>query len=176
MIRSAFTLGEKLKVRNLTYYLYQAHWEKFKLSAIDLSLSKWTTFKYLNSAGTDFNKDIRLLPSDKGGLYLFTVCSPILPGITEFPVYIGRAQLTEGQNLRKRCKEYFLKHRKDSERPLITTMFRYWSKNLYLSFLPLDDNAKIVGYEKKLINSLILPLNDEIPDIELRQSKKAFKL
>lgn len=176
MLKSAFSLGEKLKVRNLTYFIYNKHWEKFDLSALNLEMSRWKTIKYLNTSGTDFHKDIKLVPKDKGGLYLFTVRTPILPGITDFPVYVGRAQLTEGQNLNKRCKEYFLKHRNDKERPLITTMFQYWSKELYLSFMEIKDNKNIIDYEKKLINSLILPLNDEIPDIQIRQAKKAFKL
>jgi hypothetical protein len=100
----------------------------------------------------------------------------IIPGITEYPAYIGRAQLTTNQNLRKRCKEYFLKYSRNGERPKITTLFNYWKNNLYLSFIVVDGNDKIREYESKLINSLLLPFNDEIPNKEYKQAIEAFEL
>jgi hypothetical protein len=151
-------------------------WTKYDLSAIDLNLTNWTTIKYLNDAGTDFHDDIRTLPNDTGGLYLFSINCPVIPGRTEFPAYIGRAKITDRQNLRKRCREYLTKFSRGDERPKITRLFQYWAKDLLLSFMPLDDNDKIVDFEKKLINSLMLPFNDEIPDIEIREAVKAFQI
>ncbi len=55
-------------------------------------------------------------------------------------------------------------------------MFKYWGKELHLAFLVLDDNMNIIDLEKKLINSLLLPMNDEIPDKEIKQATKAFSL
>lgn len=176
MLNSAFDLGEEIKLKTVQYRLHQNLWKRYDLSALDLSFSNWTTIKYLNDEGTDFNNDIDLLPSNRGGLYMFSIRCPIIPSITDFPVYIGRALLTEGQNLRKRCREYFTKYSTDNERPKITTLFRYWSKDLYLSYMILDENESIINYEKKLINSLLLPFNDEIPEKEIRQAVKAFQL
>ena len=174
MLSSAFDLGEEIHLKTLDYRLHQPLWSKYDLSAIDLSFSNWQHLKYLNDDASDFHEDIDIVPSDKGGLYMFYIKCPIIKGITEFPFYIGRAQLTRGQNLRKRVKEYFSKYRIDHERPKITKMFKYWDKDLYLCFLELDDNNDIVDYEKNLINSLLLPMNDQIPDQETRQAIKAF--
>ena len=176
MLKSAFNLGEKLKVRDIIYYLYQAQWNKYNYLDIDLSSTNWTTIKYLNAQGNGFNADIDLVPNNTGGLYLFSIKCHVIPGITEYPVYVGRAKLTNGQNLRKRCRDYFTKIRKDKERPLISKMFKFWKKELYLSWLTLDENEEIVDLEKDLINGLLLPFNEEIPDIITREAKKAFKL
>lgn len=174
MISSAFDLGEEISLRTLPYKLHQTLWFRYDLSAIDLSFQNWTTVKYLNDNGTEFHADVSTIPNDKGGLYMFFIKCPVIRGITEFPFYVGRAQLTEGHDLRKRCKVYFSKYSKDDERPKITKMFRYWRKDLFLSYLVLDDNATIVDYEKMLINSLLLPMNDQIPEKEIRQAVKAF--
>jgi hypothetical protein len=178
MQNSAFEFGEEIHLRKVRYFLHQGLWSKYDLDYTDLQLdwSEWNTIKYLNDHGTDFNENIDFVPNDAGGLYLFTIHCPVLPGITEFPVYIGRAKITENQNLRKRCKEYLTKFAREDERPQITRMIRYWGKELYLSYIELDDNDQIEDFEKKLINSLLLPFNEEIPDQEIRQGVKAFQL
>ncbi len=176
MLNSAFSLGEEIKLQTIPYKLHQALWVKYDLTALDLNIENWTTIKYLNEDGTGFSTAIDNLPNDKGGLYMFSINSPVIKGRTEFPAYIGRALLTESQNIRKRCKEYFTKYAREDERPKITTMFKYWSNDLYLSYMLLDENATIIDYEKKLINSLLLPFNDAIPDSEIRPAVKAFQL
>lgn len=176
MIISAFHHGEKLKLRDITYYLYNKHWDRYDLKEVNLNFANWTTIKYLNSNGSSLNNDTSKLPNDSGGLYMFSINCPIISGMTQYPVYIGRALLSEGENLRARCRSYFTKYARSDERPMITTMFKYWKKELMLSFLPLADNSDIIDYEKRLINALILPFNDFIPDIEIRQAKKAFRL
>jgi hypothetical protein len=170
----AFELGEQLNNRKIEYVLHKDLWDKFNFPNLDLNISKWTTIKYLNDSITGFHQDIDLLPADKGGLYLFFVKCPILMGMTEYPLYIGRAQLTEGQNLRKRVKEYFQKYSKNNERPKIYKMFRYWAQNLFVAFYPLDDNDDIKDVERDIINYLILPMNDLIPDKQIKQAIKAF--
>lgn len=176
MLNKAFHDGEQIKLRTVEFKLYDVMWAKYDLSSLDLCLSNWSTIKYLNDTATDFHPDVSLLPNDKGGLYMFSIVCPVIPGRTEYPAYIGRAKLTDGQNLRKRCREYRTKYLRDDERPKITTLFNYWGQNLWLSFIPLEDNDEIVDFEKKLINSLMLPFNDEIPDIEIRQAVKAFQI
>jgi hypothetical protein len=171
---TAFALGEEISLRTVAFRLWEAMWIKYDLSAVNLSLDNWTTIKYLNADGTDFSDEIDQLPADRGGLYMFSINCPIIPGRTEFPAYIGRAKLTDGQNLRKRCREYFTKYAREDERPKITRLFSYWSKELYLSFIALDENDQIVDFEAKLINSLLLPFNDLIPDKVIRDAVKAF--
>jgi hypothetical protein len=175
MLSSAFELGEKIKLNTLEYKLYSPLWSKYVFPAsYDFSFSCWTSIKYLNDEGTELSEDVSIIPNDSGGLYLFYIKCPIIIGMTEFPFYIGRAQYADNQNLRKRCKEYFQKYFRNDERSKITKMFNYWSKDLYLAFLPLEENEDIKDLEKNIINSLLLPMNEEIPDIETRQAVKAF--
>lgn len=173
---SAFALGEKLKLRDLKYHLCSEHWLRYDLEGLDLSFTNWRTIKYLNDAGDDFGNDIGVLPNDEGGLYLFSVRCPVITGMTDYPVYIGRALRTKHQSLRARCRSYFTTYARNDERPLIHRMFKYWGQDLYLSFLPIADNAVTIDFEKKLINALLLPCNEQIPDIEVRQAVNAFNL
>lgn len=175
MTSSAFNLGREIKLRTLEYRIFSDLWNRYSAPGIDVSFNNWVSIKYLNATGDDFSLEINSLPNDKGGLYLFYAKCPIITGITEFPFYIGRAQLTKGQNLRKRVKEYFSKFSKSEERPKISKMFEFWSNDLYLAYFVLDNNNDVVGLEKMLINSLLLPMNDEIPDQQIRQAIKAFQ-
>lgn len=175
MQNSAFQLGKELNDKKIHYRLHQPFWTKYDLSSVDLKFNTWTTIKYLNDDGDGFNEDIALVPNNRGGIYLFSIKCEIIQGLTDFPVYIGRAQLTKGQNLRKRCREYFTKFAREDERPKITRMIEIWGDSLYLSFKPLNENEELIDYEKKLINSLLLPFNDIIPDKETSQAIKAFQ-
>lgn len=171
----AFNLGEEINNRKVEYVLHMALWDAFNYPAIDLNFSNWGKIKYLNTAGTDFNTDITKVPDNKGGLYLFFVPCNIITGMTEFPLYIGRAQLTTGQNLRKRVKEYFQKYSNNAERPKLYRMLHYWGKDLHLAYYPLDSNNEIIQIERDLTNSLLLPMNDLIPTQKIKQAHKAFK-
>lgn len=175
MLSSAFELGEQLNLRTIQYHLYHDQWDKFMFRDIILSFSHWRVIKLLNESGTDFSDEIEELPNNKGGVYMFFIECPIIRGITEFPLYVGRAQLTDGQNLRKRVREYFTKYARNEERPKITKMFKYWAKDLKVAFLCLDENDDIIELEKNFINSLLLPMNDLIPDKETKEAIKAFK-
>lgn len=174
MTGNAFSLGEEIDLRRIEYKLHKGLWDKFNFPNLDLKFDNWQKTKYLNADGDDFDVEINNIPNDSGGLYLFYVKCEIISGITEYPLYVGRAQLTDGQNLRKRVKEYFQHFSKNNERPKITKMFMYWAKDLYLAYHVLNDNADIISLEKQLINCLLLPMNDEIPDKETRDAVKAF--
>lgn len=165
----AFNLGKEINNKKVLYRLHQPLWT-INLEGLDMSKENWITIKYLNDVGTGLNDQIANVPNNRGGIYMFQIFSPIIPGITEFPVYIGRVQLTDHQNLRKRVREYF----KD-ERPQIEKMINTWGNELYLSYMILDDNQKIIDLEEKLINSLLLPFNDKIPDKQIYAAIKAFQ-
>lgn len=172
---NAFSLGEELELRKVEYKLHGELWKKFTVVNIDLNFENWTKFKYLNESADDFDNSINIVPNDKGGLYMFYVKCQIITGITEYPLYVGRAQITEHQNLRKRVKEYFQKYSKNNERPKLTRMFNYWKKDLHLAYYPLDNNEDVIKIENQFINSLLLPMNTEIPDTEVKQAIKAFQ-
>ncbi len=172
---SAFTFGEELNLRKVSYKLHKDLWDQFNFPKIDLSFKYWVKIKYLNANADAFDAEVENVPNNTGGLYMFYVKCEIISGITEYPLYIGRAQLTQHQNLKKRVKEYFQKYSKSNERPKITKMFNYWASELYLAYISLDDNNEINDLEKKLINSLLLPMNTKIPDTEISQVINAFQ-
>jgi hypothetical protein len=174
MTGNAFSLGEEIELRTVPYKLHKELWDRFNFPNLNLQFGNWQKIKYLNSDADDFDIAVNNIPDNSGGLYLFYVKCEIISGITEYPLYIGRAQYTAHQNLRKRVKEYFQHFSKSNERPKITRMFRYWAKDLHLAYLALNANADIVELEKQLINCLLLPMNDEIPDKEIKQAVKAF--
>jgi hypothetical protein len=175
MDSAAFDLGRELNDHKVRYILNKPLWDRFNYPALDTTFANWISIKYLNEDGSAFNDDINTIPNDQGGLYLFYIKCKILSGITEYPFYIGRAQLTEGQNLRKRVKEYFQKYSKNDERPKIYRMLKLWGKELHIAFLPLADNDAIVNVERDIINSLVLPMNDLIPDKTIKQAIIAFE-
>jgi hypothetical protein len=174
MLDSAFELGEELNNRKIFYYIHIPFWERFDYPSLNLKFETWDKMKYLNDTGTDLSSDINNVPNDKGGLYMFYVKCKIIPGITEYPLYIGRAQKTKGQNLRKRVKEYWQHFRLSNERPKITKMIKYWGNDLYLAYYPLKDNVTIKDLEKNIINNTLFAMNDEIPDKEIKQAINAF--
>lgn len=176
MDASAFKLGEKLNNRKVDYVLHSEHWRNFNHSRFNLAFTNWTVIKYLDSTGKRFSSSVNKIPINSGGLYLFFVKCKIISGITEYPLYIGRAQYTSSQNLRKRVKEYYQKYSKSDERPKIHRMFEYWAKDLHVAFYPIRSNRNTVRLEKDIINSLLLPMNDLIPDTKIRKAVKAFKI
>lgn len=175
MTGNAFSLGEELELRKVEYKLHRKLWDKFKFPNLDLKFHNWTKIKYLNATADALEADVENIPDDKGGLYLFYITCEVISGITEYPLYIGRAQKTQTQNLKKRVKEYFHHFSRDIERPRITKMFKYWASDLHLAYITLEENDEIKDLEKHLINSLLLPMNTEIPDTEVKQAIKAFQ-
>lgn len=116
------------------------------------------------------NEMINVLPNDKGGIYVFVVKPNIIPDTHLYVMYIGRARHTASQNLRKRCKEYY-----NESRPKVKRLLRHWWKYLYIRYLPLEDNDLIDRIEKELINAIIPPCNDRIPDKTIQEAINAFE-
>lgn len=132
------------------------------------------SIKFFNADGSAINDDIQTIPNDKGGIYFFILKNDVLPDLSSHIMYIGRAHLSDGQNLRKRCREYFTKYyRNHIERPHIYTMLNNWTQYLYLYFIELTDNTEIDLIEEKLINNIIPPFNHDIPSTTIRQVRTA---
>lgn len=172
---ATYNLGIELNNQRVRYILHKPLWERFQYPHLDTRFAQWTSIKYLNDDASNFSDEIDTIPSTEGGLYLFFIKCPIIEGITEFPFYIGRAQLTGGQNLRKRVKEYFQKYSRNDERPKIFRMLKNWGKDLHVAFLVVADNEDTVNLEKDIINFLLLPMNDSIPDKTIKAAVAAFE-
>ena len=168
--------GSELNSHKVEFHLYPINWDRFKsIKTINIRKTHWKETKYLNDSGRDLNANVKRINNKTGGIYLFVIKSEVLPKISEYLVYIGRAQYTNTHNLRVRVKKYFKEYMSDYERPKIVRMMTSWGNNLYLKYVEINDNDVIIKLEARLINTLLPPFNDEIPDKKIRKAIKAFK-
>jgi len=144
-------------------------WENFDPNMQEIiNSSQWHEAKFIDEERGALHIDMSGVPNDVGGIYVFVLKPEIIPRAHVYIMYIGRAKHTTNQNLRKRCKEYF-----NDIRPKILMMREHWGKHLYIRYLPLDDNNIIDQMEKSLINAILPPCNDIIPDKTIMMAKKA---
>ena len=127
--------------------------------------------KYLNHDNSGISDDIKSLPTDTGGVYIFFLKGINLPFFENHILYIGRCRYTEVQNIRKRAMEYF----SDTKRAMIKRMFRLWSPYLFYRYFPNSNNDWIDKTEAILIRSILPPLNERIPDkVNIQATLPAF--
>jgi hypothetical protein len=146
-------------------------WDSFDSDILRVVSSPdgWNEIKLLNSDGSK-NPQLSSIPNNSGGIYLFLAKSHILPESHLYLMYIGRAQYTETENLRKRCSQYPT----EKKRPKVARMIEQWGQYLYIRYLPLENNSTIDAVEAELINKILPPFNDEIPNKTIRDAVKAF--
>lgn len=134
-----------------------------------LGSQTWNEAKFCDDAGSA-HPDMTALPSDKGGVYVF-IAKPLLhPTAHLYLLYVGRAHISDSQNLRKRCLEYT----RTQTRPKIRRMIDGWRNYLFIRYLPLTDNTCIDRIEAELINKILPPFNDQIPDQDIRNAVQAL--
>lgn len=169
-----FDFADSLHRTEISFTLSPDLWRQFSFNDIDFNTVSWLECKFLNADGTGLNNEMNSLPKTRGGIYLFYVKAGIIPGISDYLMYIGKAETTNRNSLSVRCKKYYREYTHKDCRPKINRLISIWGEYLYLKYIPLDDNELIVRLEKALINSLLPPCNDYIPDKKIRQAKKAF--
>lgn len=170
---SAFISNDDDLLCGITYYATPKRW----LDNISdkgnpiLDEKNWSIeCKYFNLTNDDISDEIKNLPENTGGIYIFYIKGITLPFIEKYITYIGRCQFTESQNIRKRAREYL----KD-DREKIKRMFAHWNKYLYYRYFPDTDNNRIKANEAMLIRAIAPPFNEQIPNkIEITTSIKAF--
>ena len=158
---------------NLTYYHNPNRWRD-NIIALDnpiRNVENWSAeIKYLNESNDDLSDDIKNLPNDTGGIYVFYAKGLNLSFMENYILYIGRCQYTDTQHIRKRAKEYY----KDT-RDLIVEMFNRWKDFLYYRYYPDTDNDRIKNNEIQLIRAILPQYNEVIPDqIDICDSIPAF--
>lgn len=162
---------------NISFQVYYYHNPKrwndnlIRINNPIRDINNWSSeIKYLNVLGDDISQEIKTLPSDKGGIYMFFIKGLNLSFVENYILYIGRCKYTNAQNIQKRAKEYFR-----DNRPMIKKMFRLWKDHLYYRYCPDVDNSKIDSDEIQLIRALLPPLNETIPDkLEPQETVPAF--
>ncbi len=155
----------------LHFMLSVVLWESFDSNILQMVSppNMWNEVKLLDSNG-NINSQMKTIPNNTGGIYLFLAKTQILPESYMYLMYVGRAHFTAKQNLRKRCCQY----PNENKRPRIKRMVQQWGKYLYVKYLPLTDNHVINTIEAELINKILPPFNDEIPDQNIKAAVKAF--
>lgn len=166
--------AEKVKLHNVNFNLVPELWESFCCEGIDLDSIAWSETKFLSDDGNALNEGMRNLPDNMGGIYLFYVKCNVLAGISNYLMYIGKANITEQNSLRVRCRKYFYEYSDEDGRPKIKRLVKQWGNYLYLKYIGLDDNYLIDRLETSLINCILPPFNDFIPEKRIRDAVKAF--
>lgn len=140
-----------------------------------LSEEQWTDYiKYLDEDG-NLSPELDHLPKDQGGIYVFFIQGQTLPFTEMYLAYVGRAQSTDAQNIRKRVKEYLRNSSKKNARPKIARLFKYWKDFLYVKIFSTKDNDLIIRGESALINSILPPFNSDMPEsISYKEPVSAF--
>ena len=168
-------------IRNLRDKKFQIElpshlWNKIDPTILNLlKTANWHTVKYFNE-NYDYNDAVRLIKNDTGGVYIFYVSPEVIPERQRILMYVGRAHISESQNIRKRIMEYKTYLPPNYQRPKVSTMMSEWKDFLFCSYIELDNNELIDKIEKELINKLIPPFNDLIPDKTIGEAVKAAGL
>ena len=112
MLYRAFVADDDENLKHeVLYYHNPSRWKDNILPTDDpiKDEKKWSVeFKYLNADNSDISNDIKSLPTDTGGLYIFFLKGINLPFFENHILYIGRCKYTRAQNIRKRARYYLL--------------------------------------------------------------------
>lgn len=174
-IDAFITTNDVNKLYDVIYYHTPQRWDLIGELDLDLKISDWSDeIKFLDNNEIDISNEVKNLPQDAGGIYIFFIKGQIVPFFETYLAYIGRAQYTENQNLKLRCSSYYYEFFKEKTRPKIFRLIDRWGKYLYIRYLPLMDNELIKSLEVKLINGILPPFNDEIPELKYNQPEPAF--
>lgn len=173
MRRNAFFYkNEEEKLYEVTYFLNPNRWQSVLRDETNpiLNENNWADeIKYLNE-NQEISDEIKELPRDKGGIYMFYVKAPTLSFIEKYILYVGRVRPTEKYSIRERAKSYY-----SDSREAIKYMFRKWSDHLFYRYYPDTDEDSIVKNEILLINAILPPLNEDIPNnVEVQEPVNAF--
>ena len=172
MLYRAFVEKDASYNLQVTYYHKPRRWLDNNHGVLELiSEENWSPeIKYLDDANENISNEIKTLPNNTGGIYVFYLKGISIPFLENYILYIGRSRYTSRQNIRKRANEYF-----SDGRDLIQKMFQEWKSYIYYRYFPKIDNYEIDRIEAQLIRAILPPLNEKIPDrIEIQPTITAF--
>ncbi|UTY39280.1 hypothetical protein NMU03_00115 [Allocoprobacillus halotolerans] len=163
---------DNIENEKIKFNLWKEGWdnlETFDCHGLDWKNLKWKKVRFL----TDENgTEIGLINNKVGGIYMI-VCETNVHFLHKYILYIGRAHITQNQNLRKRCKEYYntyLKYKNSNlgeiritTRPKVNMLLHIYAPYLCIYYCELSDNKIIDALEQTLIALIIPPCNKELP-------------
>lgn len=171
----AFITTDENSSYGLQYYHNPLRWKKCLKHLTGnpiLDINNWTPeYKFYDEDG-EKSTLINQLPNDKGGIYVFYLKGICLPFFENYILYIGKASITDNENIRSRVKTYY---NVSKERYLIIEMFSKWKDYIYCRCFPETNNEKIEIDESLLIKAILPYYNEDIPDkIHVQPKIKAF--
>lgn len=177
MSGSAFKRKRRERIKNHTFEFRMVPdlWKELNDPDRVLERLSWVEVPYLEPGEAEHSKGVKNLPDDCGGIYVFVIKSPILPGVSEYLAYIGRARKTASHNLRVRCHKYLYDYvNGKNERAKVSDMMHYYQNFLHLRYAKVTNNEVIDFIEAELINAIRPPFNDTVPKKKTLPPKPAF--
>lgn len=166
---------QSLSEMTWTFCLSTELWEKYLVEKHDVDLSKLIKIPYFEDDSTKLSKEVSSIPNDKGGIYLYVLENPVVPGAGRHIMYVGRARKTEKENLRARAKSHFAQYKRADENSRLVRLYEKWAPYVYFMYIPLDSNEVIDQAEEELIVSLTPPCNIKYPSVKIRNKLSAFQ-
>lgn len=163
-------INDSIRDSKIHFILDPLLWDCIDSDVKKIVKQKWTEIKYYTDKKVK-NDELSSIPNDTGGIYVFVAKPDIIPDAHIYLMYIGRAKYTSSQNLRKRCLEYC-----NPNRVKIKRMMEQWWKYIYIRYLPIEGNDIIDKVEAELINKILPPCNEKIPNKTISDAVKAFSI
>ncbi len=88
-----------------TFILSPELWSKFDLEGVNVDYSKWNRVKMVDTDG-EISSETYNIPTEYGGIYVYSIISPMIPNGGNYLMYIGKATKTENENLRAGVRSY----------------------------------------------------------------------
>ncbi len=167
--------NDEIKKYDCRYYLHPNLWLENAHSTSKLhSQDSWSGYiKYLNDKN-EVSDEVKNLPKNYGGIYVFFIQGISLPFCERYLAYIGRAQCTESESLQSRVKSYLPESKKANGRTRIVRLFKYWKEHLYIRYYKSQDNEFIKQSESALIHAILPPFNTDLTEYKIKKPRKAF--
>lgn len=150
-------------------------WERFRYDDIpEADFSNWQKAKMLDENG-QLSCGLNNIPTDYGGIYIYCIVPNVIKECGSYIMYVGMASKTPSENLRARVKSYKNQMEEDYTRDRIHDMFSKWGNYIFVYYLPMDAEEKIIHkLEDRLIACFVPPCNADIRDVVVKRKVKAF--
>lgn len=165
---------QEVKDNTFQFSMIPSRWDEYE-NFLDIMQDDWAEYKYFDESG-EVSVEVKRLPNDKGGIYLYVVKPPIPINYTPVIMYIGRAHNNgKSQNLRKRVNNY-AREAQDlyRGRKSIRSLFAKYAEYLHVMYIALENNEDIDRLEKEMISAIVPACNRELMQVSLKEGRAAF--
>ena len=150
-------------------------WGKFKISDLPgVDFSNWKEEKLIDNG--KFSSELTNIPTEYGGIYVYSIEPNIIPNVGCYVMYIGKASKTKHENLRYRVQSYSKQLGDDYDRERLHRLFIKWGEYVHVHYLTVDaDSDVITALEDRLIAAFGKPqCNAEIRITSVKRAIRAF--